>query len=282
MVLNYATNATATPGFTWDTDDHEGDGAFWRAIPTFFIEGYVFGGSNLLSGGPIFGADNHMLTVNMDTCQLQETFALQNNSAPYHFGNGATWDLTSNNLRNNKFIMWSGNNGDPTGLTSADAAGLAIWPGVLTYAELFSGQPITHAIRITYHPFPGLGLGFVWPGTHGCDVNCNTNLPPMGSRWRLKASFDTTTCHFGDCIGLAWPSYMQRLLTAMQTYGVICSDGGTTVGLITDTDQNWGDPNSGGSANSQLATYLHGVQWQDGEIVAMGDHIVTITSGQTK
>ena len=281
MYLNFADNSTAVPSYTWQAPGTQSDGGFYPLLPTFQVEGYNFGGTNNVSAGPYAG-DAHVLTINMDTCQLYETFALQNASPPYLNANGAIWDLNSNDLRTAKKLLWYGN--DSLGVTSADAAGLPIWPGVLQFNELrpdlSSSAPIAHAVRVSLTKG---GFGFVWPASHNaCSSTCLTDGPPYGAHWRLSASFDTTTCHFQDCAGLPWPPYMVRFLTAAKKYGVIFADGGLNVGVITDADQSWGDPNSPSSYQYMFASYLHGIQWKDGEIVEPTIHVVNVLSGATK
>lgn len=281
MYLNFADNTTATPAITWQAPGQVSDPGKYPLLPAFQVEGYNFGGNSDVSAGP-YGGDNHVLAINMDTCVLYETFLLQNASSPYLNANGAIWDLRSNDLRTAHKVLWPGN--DTSGLTSTDAAGLPVWPGVLQFSELrpdlSSNAAINHAVRITLTKG---GSGWVWPATHNaCSSLCLPDGPPYGARWRLRADFDVNTCHFQDCAGLPWPNYMKRLLTALQTYGAIFADGGLNVGITTDADQSWGDPNDPASYQYMLASWLHGIQWVNGDVVEPTAHVVNILSGATK
>lgn len=288
MTLNLATNATATltPSTgLWDGPTTQSDAGPYPWTSSFFVEGY----SNTLGGGytpqlvSTFtpGGDAHVQSINLDTCTLYETFSLQNNASPWVNANGAIWDLKGTALRSAKHYIGPIGDFDTSGLTSTDVAGLPIWPLVLQYSELYGGNPITHAIRITLQPCSGTYNGYRWPATHGT-TGCTTT-PPLGSRWILSSSFDTTTCHFLDCAGLAWPAYMQRLFTAMQKYGVVFADGGGA-GIIvtTDADSSWGATDDTTSPAYTLEGYMHGIRWKDGLIVEPSSHILSITSGQLK
>ena len=89
------------------------------------------------------------------------------------FASGAVYDLTSNELR-------------PDGWTSADAAGMPILPGLVTYDEVASGS-IDHAIRFTA---PLTRDEYVWPARHQAGASSSSSVPPMGQRFRLRADFD--------------------------------------------------------------------------------------------
>ena len=111
--------------------------------------------------------------VNPATCTLYELYDARYSPGGSTAGSGAIWNLRSNALR-------------PAGWTSADAAGLPILPGLLRYDEVESGT-ITHAIRMTAET---TDTSYLWPARHEAGARSNPNLPPMGARFRLKASFD--------------------------------------------------------------------------------------------
>jgi hypothetical protein len=156
------------------------------------------------------GSDAHMLTINKDTCKLYETFAT-NYAGPNTAGSGAIFDLGSNQLR-------------PAGWTSADAAGLPIFPGLLRWDEVQAGF-IGHAIRFTVH---NTNDTYLWPGRHHAGISDPT-LPPMGARFRLKAGYDIS----------GYGAEAQVVLTAFKHYGLIVADNGSDWFFTGTEDPNW-------------------------------------------
>ncbi len=158
------------------------------------------------------GSDGHVLVLQQDSCKLYELGNASPSGNGWLASGGATFDLRSNALR-------------PDRWTSADAAGLPILPGLVRYDEVRSGV-ITHALRFTV---PSTQRGFVHPATHFAG---NTPAsPPMGARYRLKASFDLSAYH-GDAL---------VVLTALQKYGMIVADNGTGWYISGATDSRWND-----------------------------------------
>lgn len=158
------------------------------------------------------GSDRHAIALQQDTCRLYELFNASVDGARWVASNGASFDLRSNALR-------------PDRWTSADAAGLAILPGLARYEEVRSGV-ITHALRFTV---PRTQRGFIHPATHFAG---NTpTAPPMGARFRLKASFDLSGYH-GDA---------RVILEALRRYGMIVADNGTGWYISGATDPRWND-----------------------------------------
>lgn len=157
-----------------------------------------------------YGSDHHILIVKQTECKLYELYAAYKVSGIWHAGSGAIWDLTSNALR-------------PDTWTSADAAGLPILPGLVRYDEIAAGQ-INHAIRFTISN----SAGRIWPARHQTSA-ADLNIPPMGARFRLKASFDIS----------AYPADMQVLLRAMQQYGIIIADNGSDWYISGVPDSRW-------------------------------------------
>ena len=148
------------------------------------------------------GSDHHLLDLDQSTCKLYEMWDVsQNGDGTWSAGSGAIWDLNSDALR-------------PAGWTSADAAGLPILPGLVRYDEVASGQ-INHAIRFTANSTNS----YIWPARHltSGDPGVLTTTPPMGARFRLKASFDIS----------GYPAQVQVILQAMKTYGIILADNGS-------------------------------------------------------
>jgi len=158
--------------------------------------------------------DSHMLVINADACKLYETFATDLSTSPYSGGSGAIFDLNSNALR-------------PAGWTSADAAGLPIFPGLLRLDEVQAGF-IGHAIRFTVH---NTNDTYLWPARHHAGIN-DPALPPMGARFRLKASYSDPS------LG----AEAQVVLTAFKHYGLIVADNGSDWYFQGTEDASWDDP----------------------------------------
>jgi hypothetical protein len=150
-------------------------------------------------------------------------------------GSGAVFDLNSNALR-------------PTGWTSADAAGLPVFPGLTRYDEAFGLGQIRHALRFTAR---STRMAYVAPARHFASHNPNSNLPPMGMRVRLKASYDVS----------GFPPAVQVILIALQTYGMILADNGSDWFVSGAPDSRWDD--------NDLST-LRQVRGADLEVVEMG------------
>jgi hypothetical protein len=139
--------------------------------------------------------------VDVDACRLWELYAAHpDGSGGWEAGSGATWDLTSNALR-------------PAGWTSADAAGLPILPGLVRFDEVAAGA-IDHAIRFTT---PETRSAYVYPARHFASSDASSSLPPMGTRVRLKASYNVA----------ALPTQARVIAVAMQRYGMILADNGS-------------------------------------------------------
>jgi hypothetical protein len=153
-----------------------------------------------VEGGPNADGDRHVLVVRQGTCELFELYRAFQRGGGWEADSGARFDLRSNALR-------------PLGWTSADAAGLAILPGLVRHDEVASGE-IRHAIRVT---FARTRRGYVLPATHWASSNDDPNLPPMGLRLRLRADYDVS--------GLTGQARV--IATAMQRYGLIVADNGS-------------------------------------------------------
>ncbi len=165
------------------------------------------------------GSDHHALLVDKSTCRLYELGGLQKQNGRWHAWAGATWSLRSNHVR-------------PAGWTSADAAGLPIFPGLARYDEAKRGV-IDHALRFTVQH---TRRAYIYPARHYASSLTDPDLPPMGLRVRLKASFDVS----------GFPRQARIVLIALKRYGMIVADNGS----------NWyisGAPNKGWS-NDQLHT----------------------------
>jgi hypothetical protein len=160
------------------------------------------------------GSDRHILMVETNECRLYELFAAQKSGSSWSAGSGATWDLGSNALR-------------PAGWTSADAAGLPIFPGLVRYDELATGA-IHHAIRFTA---PTTCNGYIYPARHEAGSGSCAVNPPMGLRVRLKASVDTSG--FGP--------QARIVLQALKTYGMLLADNGSPWYITGAPHTGWDD-----------------------------------------
>ncbi len=147
------------------------------------------------------GSDHHILILDSATCRLYETWDSRLVNGAWAAGSGAIWDLRSNALR-------------PDGWTSADAAGLPILPGLVRYSEVAAGA-INHAIRFTA---PTTQRAYIYPARHFASSLTSAALPPMGLRVRLKASYNVSTL----------PAQARVIAVAMQTYGMLLADNGSS------------------------------------------------------
>jgi hypothetical protein len=177
------------------------------------------------------GSDHHALLLDRDACRLYELGGLGRQGGRWHAWAGATWNLRSNRVR-------------PAGWTSADAAGLPIFPGLARYDEVRRGV-IDHALRFTVQH---TRRAYLYPARHYASSLTDPNLPPMGLRVRLKAGFDVRP----------FPRQARIVLVALKRYGMMVADNGADWYIT-------GAPNRGWS-NDQLHT-LGRVKGSDLEVV---------------
>ena len=170
-----------------------------------------------VEGGANSSGDRHVLVVDLDAWKLYELYDARplNGGASWHAGSGAVFDLNSNALR-------------PAGWTSADAAGLPIFPGLVRYDEAVEQQAINHALRFTC---PRTRKAYVSPARHYASSDTSSALPPMGMRVRLKATFDTT----------AYSPTIRVILRAMMKYGMLVADNGSGWFVSGAPDPRWSD-----------------------------------------
>jgi hypothetical protein len=191
------------------------------------------------------GSDHHILIVDNSTCTLYELFDASYSGGSWHAGSGAIWNLNSNALR-------------PDTWTSADAAGLPILPGLVRYDEILSGE-INHAIRFT----AANTNGYIWPARHLTSNNpSNPQIPPMGARFRLKASVNIS----------GYPPEMQVILTAMKTYGIILADNGSNWYVSGAPDSRW---------DNDMLHLLDDLTGNDFEAVNVSGLMIDYDSGAT-
>ena len=170
---------------------------------------YPFGPDIQIEGG----SDRHAIMIDQDTCRLYELFAARWNGGDPTAGSGAIFNLDTNALR-------------PSGWTSADAAGLPIFAGLIRWDEVFGTNPgIHHALRLTVGCTRNT---HVWPARHHAGI-ANPDCPPMGARFRLRASFDIS----------GYSSKAQIVLRAMKRYGLIVADNGSDWYVQGTVDPRW-------------------------------------------
>ena len=175
-----------------------------------------------IEGGPKSDGDRHILLLDNDGCKLYELYNAWPPNSPqngykrnWQAGSGAIFDLNSNKLR-------------PDYWTSADAAGLPIFPGLVRYQEAVEKAEINHALRFTVERTQ---KAFIHPATHYASDNSDPNLPPMGLRLRLKKDFDIS----------GFSPEVQVILKALKKYGMFVADNGGNMFISGTPDPKWND-----------------------------------------
>jgi len=167
-----------------------------------------------IEGGSSSTGDRHVLVLDNGNCFLYELYnSSVNSDGSWNADSTAVWDLLSDEQR-------------PYTWTSADAAGLPIFPGLVRYDEVASGK-IQHAFRFT---LPKTRAAFTPPASHYAGNTGDSTAPPMGMRLRLKSSFNIS----------GFSSQMQVILKAMQHYGMILADNGSSLFVTGVSDSRWG------------------------------------------
>jgi len=156
--------------------------------------------------------DRHVLVLDNSTCFLYELYSSYVSGNSWNAGSAAVWDLVSNEQR-------------PYTWTSADAAGLPIFPGLARYDEVAAGR-ISHALRFTLQ---NSRAAFIPPASHWAANSSNANAAPMGMRMRLKSSFDVSGYSIAN----------QVILNALKKYGMIMADNGSNLYLSGAPDDRW-------------------------------------------
>jgi len=196
--------------------------------------GYIEGG---YPGNTDVSGDRHMLLVDRDRHLLFELYHTRWNATlnRWEAGSGAVFPLDSNARR-------------PEGWTSADAAGLAILPGLVRYEEAFGTEPIRHAFRFTVSQ----SRGRVFPASHTASTSNSPDALPMGARLRLKTGKDTSS----------YPPEVRRIFQAMKTYGLILADNGTDMYITGTHDTRWN--------NDVLNPAFASLRASDFEVIQLG------------
>jgi hypothetical protein len=167
-----------------------------------------------VEGGSSSTGDRHVLVLDNGNCFLYELYnSSVNPNGTWNADSTAVWDLLSNEQR-------------PYTWTSADAAGLPVFPGLVRYDEVAAGK-IQHAFRFT---LPKTSAAFTPPASHWAATSSDPTSPPMGMRLRLKSSYDISS----------FDTQMQVILTAMKTYGLILADNGSALFVTGASDSRWG------------------------------------------
>ena len=156
--------------------------------------------------------DRHVLVLDNSNCFLYELYSAYLSGNSWNAGSGAAWDILSSEQR-------------PYTWTSADAAGLPIFPGLARYDEVAAGK-ISHALRFTLQQSRA---AFIPPASHWAANSSNSNAAPMGMRMRLKASFDVS----------GYSTANQVILNALKKYGMIMADNGSNLYLSGAPDDRW-------------------------------------------
>ena len=190
-----------------------------------------------IEGGPRSDGDRHVLVIDRDHGKLYELFAARPiaGGKAWEAGSGAIFDLKSNRLR-------------PAGWTSADAAGLPIFPGLARYDEVVGQGVVRHAFRFTVAKSR---RAYVHPARHFASPATELDRPPMGMRVRLKASYDTRR----------FPPQAKVILEALKTHGMILADNGGDWFISGAPDPRWDDEDLGA---------LKRVKVRDFEVLEMG------------
>ena len=191
-----------------------------------------------IEGGPNSSGDRHVIMIDRDNWFLYELYAAyppNRTGDPWRAGSGAIWDMDSNKMR-------------PAGWTSADAAGLPIFPGLVRYDEVHEQGEINHALRFTVS---ASRRAYVYPARHFASSHTDSHLPPMGMRVRLKASFDIS----------GFSEANQVVLRALKKYGMMVADNGSDWYISGVADARWDDDELG---------ELKGIEGGNFEVVEMG------------
>jgi hypothetical protein len=169
------------------------------------------------SNAPIEGngdGDSHVIVVDKDNKILYELYNASLVNGQWQASSGAIFDLTSDAFR-------------PAGWTSADAAGLPIFPGLVRYEEILKGV-IDHAIRFTLAS-QNVKPAYISPARHSVNSSGGQYSLPFGAKIRLKANFDIS----------GYSATSQIILKAMKKYGLILADIGSNMYISGAPDDRW-------------------------------------------
>lgn len=221
----------------------------------FFVKMEIEG--NPPSGGTpgSLPGDQHALILQQGAggCTAYEAWnCVVVSAAPFRCANGAVFDLTSNALR-------------PLGWTSADAAGLAILPGLVKLSEVVTSGVVTHAIRMTFNTTQ---QGYIPPATHAAGSQpLGSGYPAMGLRLRMKASVSTSS----------YTAASQVIMAAMKKYGLIVADNGSDWYFQGDSNDGWNDtaPDGKDTLIDEIVGDFRNIHGSDFEVVYTGSPVAT-------
>jgi hypothetical protein len=199
-----------------------------------------------IEGGSASSGDRHAISIDVDHCILYELYAAYPQAAGWQAGSGAIYNLLSNNLR---VASW----------TSADAAGLPIFPGLVRYDEILAGE-IRHALRFTV---PKTQKAYVWPARHYASTLTAAQYPPMGARFRLRPDFDISSFSPAN----------QIILRALKKYGMMIADNGSPWFLSGAPDARW---------NNDELHDLGRIHGSDFQVVDVSELMISPDSGQAR
>jgi len=220
-----------------------------------------------IEGGSASTGDRHATSIDINNCILYEIFAAYPQTSSWTGGSGAIFNLLSNALR-------------PATWTSADAAGLPIFPGLVRHDEVAAGA-IRHALRFTVQQSQ---KAYVWPARHYASSLTGAQYPPMGARFRLKANFNIS----------GFSAANQVILTALKQYGMILADNGASWFISGAPDAGWNDSDlhalttiAGSNFEAVDATVLmvnpdSGQALQDGVTVSVNPSSASVPVNTTK
>lgn len=193
-----------------------------------------------IEGGPKASGDRHVLVIDRDNWVLYELFHAfpEDGGKRWRAGSGAIFDLKTNDRR-------------PEGWTSADAAGLAVFPGLVRYDEVAGRGEIPHALRFTVQR---TRRAYVYPASHYASRHTDSDLPPMGMRVRLKSDYDIS----------GFPEQVQVILRCLKRYGMILADNGSDWFISGAPDPRW---------DFEVLAALKQVKGKDLEVVEMGEAV---------
>jgi len=188
-----------------------------------------------IEGGGEVEGDRHVLVIDSDNHKLYEIFHSFKVEGGWKADSGAIFDLKSNRLR-------------PETWTSADAAGLPIFPGLVRYDEVMEKGEINHALRFTVRRSQ---RGYIHPATHFASRSKDPNLSPMGLRVRLKADYDIS----------GFPKEAQVILKCLKQYGMLVADNGGDWFITGAPDPRW---------DNEVLSAIKRVKGKDLEVVDTG------------
>ena len=239
-----STVTTRTVQFDYPDESDGVDHATNRSIPFYPIPDEAIAQAHWIEGGEPgnvdlrSSADRHLLIVDRDRRYLYELYNVFYDGSQWHAGSGAFFNLNANGRR-------------PDGWTSADAAGLAILPGLVRYDEVFGAGEIGHALRVTVRATNG----YVFPASHR--AGRTAGALPLGARLRLKATRNLS----------GFAPEAQKIFRAMQRYGLVVADNGSDLYVSGTYDTRWD--------NGVLNPAFRALTANDFEVVTLGYHPTT-------